>query len=79
MALRLHKILVCLALLAPLALGAGAHAQERNKPLRIAMNGFENNLTPFSVTFGAFPNTHDLIMMVYDSLFWSQVREEPEP
>ncbi len=77
--MRLQKIVVCLALLAPLALDAGAYAQERDKPLRIAMNGFENNLTPFSVTFGAFPNTHDLIMMVYDSLFWSQVREEPEP
>jgi ABC-type transport system substrate-binding protein len=79
LALRLQKIIVCLALLAPLGLGTGAHAQKPDEPLRIAMNGFENNLTPFSVTFGAFPNTHDLIMMIYDSLFWSQVREEPEP
>jgi peptide/nickel transport system substrate-binding protein len=77
---RLRKMLICLVLLVPLLASTGAQAQQGpDKPLRIAMNGFENNLTPFTVTFGAFPNTHDLIMMVYDSLFWSQVREDPEP
>jgi len=47
--------------------------------VRVALNGFENNLTPFTLTFGSAPNTHDLIMLVYDSLFWSQVSEDPEP
>jgi peptide/nickel transport system substrate-binding protein len=79
--LRAHRISACLVLaVALLAPAAGqAAAQQQDQPLRIAMNGFENNLTPFTVTFGAFPNTHDLISLVYDSLFWSQVRENPEP
>lgn len=78
--MRVRKMLACLVVLVPLLASPGAHAQQSaDEPLRIAMNGFENNLTPFTVAFGAFPNTHDLIMMVYDSLFWSQVREDPEP
>ncbi|MDP9397439.1 MAG: ABC transporter substrate-binding protein [Actinomycetota bacterium] len=79
--MRLRTLLACLALLAaftaPMGVAAGQVAEQ--KPLRVAINGFENNLTPFSATFGAFPNTHDLISLVYDSLFWSQVREDPEP
>lgn len=47
--------------------------------LRIALNGYENNITPFTATFGAAPNTHDLLMLVYDSLFWSQNSVDPEP
>ncbi len=31
------------------------------------------------MTFGSFPNTHDLISLVYDSLFWSQASSDPEP
>ena len=46
--------------------------------IRIAIPGAENNLTPFTVTFGATPNTHDFLMMVYDSLFWSQVKPKPD-
>ena len=49
------------------------------KTLKIALPGFENNLTPFTLTFGSFPNTHDLINLVYDTLFWSQNDENPEP
>ncbi len=49
------------------------------KTVRVALSGFENNLTPFTLTFGRTPNTHDLVMLVYDSLFWSQVKEDPEP
>lgn len=61
-------------------LGAPASAQQGDdEPLRIAMNGFENNLTPFTITFAAAPNTNDLVSLVYDTLFWSQVREDPEP
>ncbi len=69
--------LVCSAVL--LALTAPASAQDANTTLRIALPGYENNLTPFTITFGATPNTHDLLMLVYDSLFWSQVKEDPEP
>jgi peptide/nickel transport system substrate-binding protein len=54
---------------------AGQEAQV----VRVALNGYENNVTPFTMTFGSLPNTHDLIMLVHDSLFWSQVLEEPEP
>lgn len=47
--------------------------------LKIALPGFENNLTPFTLTFGSLPNTHDMIMLVYDTLFWSQNDKDPEP
>lgn len=47
--------------------------------LRIAIPGSENNVTPFTISFGATPNTHDFLNLVYDSLFWSQVRPDPEP
>lgn len=69
--------LLAVSVLVGIPAGTGAAAQS-DQPLRVAINGFENNLTPFNVTFGAFPNTHDLVSLVYDSLFWSQVREEPE-
>ncbi len=77
---RRRRVVACLSALAVFALPTGASAgQQEQEPLRVAINGFENNLTPFNVTFGAFPNTHDLVSLVYDSLFWSQVREDPEP
>ncbi|MPZ64417.1 MAG: hypothetical protein GEU83_02425 [Pseudonocardiaceae bacterium] len=46
--------------------------------VRVALSGYENNLTPFTVTF-ASGRPDDLLMLVYDSLFWSQVSEDPEP
>lgn len=49
------------------------------KTLTVALPGFENNLTPFTLTFGSLPNTHDMIMLVYDTLFWSQNDKDPEP
>lgn len=73
-------LLLTLLLLAGLALpGAAVAQQDGRKPLRVAINGFENNLTPFSITFGSAPNTNDLVGLVYDTLFWSQVKEDPEP
>lgn len=78
-----HIVVVCLVLLVALSSHASApddaSAQEEVERVRVALNGFENNLTPFTLTFGSAPNTHDLIMLVYDSLFWSQVSEDPEP
>lgn len=67
-------------LVAPAAAQDQQPTQDRQPTtLRIALNGYENNLTPFNVSFSAAPNTHDLLMLVYDSLFWSQVKAEPEP
>ncbi len=80
--MRTRTLFARLALLAGLAspLAAPAAAQQgSDEPVRIAMNGFENNLTPFTITFAASPNTHDLVSLVYDTLFWSQSREDPEP
>ncbi|MBW3557410.1 MAG: ABC transporter substrate-binding protein, partial [Actinobacteria bacterium] len=45
----------------------------------VAIKGFENNITPFTVAFGALPATNDLMHLVHDSLFWSQVKADPEP
>ena len=47
--------------------------------LIVAIPGYENNLTPFTVSFLALPNTHDLLTLVYDTLFWSQNDKNPEP
>lgn len=80
---RRNRVATLLAVLALVTLPATADAQpsaqQQPATLRVAINGFENNLTPFSVTFGAFPNTADLVNLVYDTLFWSQVRDNPEP
>lgn len=79
MSKRVARALLCvcfgLALLTP----AAAAQEDRPTTVRIALNGYENNITPFTATFGAAPNTHDLLMLVYDSLFWSQVKADPEP
>ena len=88
---RRTRLLVCLTLLVGLTASCGGgNGDEKGgggqgagpvsaKKVRIALSGFENNITPFTMSFGAFPNTHDLMMLVHDSLFWSQVKEKPEP
>ncbi len=48
------------------------------RALRVALSGYENNLTPFTITF-ATGRPDDLLMLIYDSLFFSQVSENPEP
>ncbi|MDP9442164.1 MAG: ABC transporter substrate-binding protein [Actinomycetota bacterium] len=53
--------------------------QESPRTLRVAIKGNENNITPFTVGFGANPATNDIQHLVYDSLFWSQVKADPEP
>lgn len=45
----------------------------------MALNGFEHNLTPFTVSYQAFPNTDDLVELVYDTLFSAQPNGHPEP
>lgn len=66
--------------LALVTLVAGpAVGQEGDQTLRVAIKGFENNITPFTVAFGANPATNDLQHLVYDSLFWSQAKADPEP
>ena len=57
-----------------------ATAQQEPQPSRtVAFKSSENNLTPFTLTMGGLPSSHDLNNLVYDTLSWSQVREEPEP
>ncbi|MCP9488260.1 MAG: ABC transporter substrate-binding protein [Solirubrobacteraceae bacterium MAG38_C4-C5] len=75
-----RSVLAGLALAAALFMpAAGAQEPEQPRTVRIAISGYENNITPFNVSFGAFPVTHDLMHLVYDSLFWSQAKLEPEP
>ena len=60
---------------------AATAQQERPQPSKItvAYKSWENNLTPFTLTMGGLPSSHDLNNLVYDTLFWSQVKEDPEP
>ncbi len=51
----------------------------RTESLTIAITGYENNVTPLTISFGSFPLTHDLVNMVYDTLFWSTARDDPDP
>lgn len=46
--------------------------------ITVSVKASENNLTPFTVTLLALPTTNDLVHLVYDSLFWSQVKQNPE-
>jgi len=47
--------------------------------LNVVIPGYETNLTPFTITFASSPNTHDLLNLVYDTLFWSETKLSPEP
>lgn len=72
--------LLALPCLLALTLLQPAAAQEDDEvTVRVAFNAFENNITPFTLTMQGLPVVHDLVHLVYDSLFWSQAREEPEP
>ena len=48
------------------------------KTVRIAIPGYENNITPYGITFRS-GRTIDLINLVYDTLFYSPWQEDPEP
>lgn len=73
-----RPLVILLALSLAVVLAPAGSAQEADQ-VTVALNGFENNITPFTHSFGAFPNTHDLLHLVYDSLFWSQASDDPEP
>lgn len=80
----LRRVLVpacCLGLAAALVAGPSPAAGQAGTPrtVRVAIKGFENNITPFTVGFGALPATNDIQHLVYDALFWSQVKDDPEP
>jgi peptide/nickel transport system substrate-binding protein len=89
-----RAVLLCLATLTlvaacggapgeqPAANSAGSSDRQAGAPresVTVAIPGFENNLTPLTISFGAYPLTHDLIHLVYDSLFWSTADKNPEP
>ena len=59
--------------LAPLA----AAQDDDDVVLRVGLHAAEKNLNPFIVP-QALPLTHDFTMLVYDTLFWSQSRLDPE-
>lgn len=72
---------VALVVTALLGTGLVEQATAENKSadtLTIAIPGYENNLTPFTISFLALPNTHDMLTLVYDTLFWSQNDKSPE-
>ncbi len=62
-----------------LAWASPVRGQAGPRTLRVAIKGNENNITPFTVGFGANPATNDIQHLVYDSLFWSQAKADPEP
>lgn len=79
-------VALCVGLVAGLAPGAAAQQsgtqQSGTQPaskVTIAIKAYENNLTPFTVTMAGLPTTPDLVGLVYDNLFWSPTKEDPEP
>lgn len=70
---------VLVAFLATTAVAPVSAQQPAATTVRVAIKGFENNVTPFTVGFGANPATNDIQHLVYDSLFWSQAKADPEP
>jgi len=56
-----------------------ASGQAAPRTVKVAIKGNENNITPFTVGFAANPATNDIQHLVYDSLFWSQAKADPEP
>jgi ABC-type transport system substrate-binding protein len=67
------------ALIATVAPAATAQQEPQPSRITVAFKSWENNLTPFTLTMGGLPSSHDLNNLVYDTLFWSQVKEDPEP
>lgn len=79
---RRAAVLVCLLAVVLTGLAGGpavGQSTDEVRRVRVAIKGFENNITPFTVSFQANPATNDLQHLVYDSLFWSQSKADPEP
>ena len=57
---------------------AVAQSDDDEVVVRVGLHAAEKNLNPFIVP-QALPITHDFTMLVYDTLFWSQSRLDPEP
>lgn len=70
---------VVAGVLATVAFAQDEPEPEERTTVRIALNGYENNLTPFTATLATFPKTIDLLTLVYDTLFWSPADQDPEP
>lgn len=78
----MRRLLTAIAMalvLSGLLLPTAALAQDDEEiVLRIGLHAAEKNLNPF-ISPQALPITHDFTMLVYDTLFWSQTRFDPEP
>lgn len=72
-------VLLAACTVAPVDQPAAESSGDAPTKVVIAYNGYEGNVTPFTHTFNSLPNTHNLIMLVYDSLFWSANEPDPEP
>jgi len=78
MRVRPLPLLLLTLMLAVSASPAAAQNDGGEVVVRIALHAEEKNLNPF-VTPQAQPLTHDLTMLVYDTLFWSQSSLSPDP
>ncbi|HEX6597101.1 MAG TPA: ABC transporter substrate-binding protein [Acidimicrobiales bacterium] len=76
---RLGVLGLCVGLVASFAPAGAQQSGDQASKITVAFKSNENNLTPFTLTMGGLPTTHDFVNLVYDTLFWSQVKEEPEP
>ena len=70
--------MVAVAALVTAAASAASADEHDRTVIRVGLHAAEKNLNPFIVP-SALPITHDFTMLVYDTLFWSQARLDPEP
>ena len=78
MRIRLVPTFLLALLLAALTSPASAQETGEEVLVRVGVHADEGNLNPFAVP-QAQPLTHDLTMLVYDTLFWSQSQLNPDP
>lgn len=76
---RIFIVAAAVAALSASVLAPPVVAQSEDEVVvRVGLHAAEKNLNPFIVP-QALPITHDFTMLVYDTLFWSQSRLDPEP
>ncbi len=78
MRIRLLCIALALSIAAAVSAPAAVAQDDEEVVVRIGLHAAEKNLNPF-IPPKALPITHDFTMLVYDTLFWSQSRLDPEP